>query len=120
MSHPGKVEFMRKAQEVGYRVYLYYIATSDPEINKCRIRERVSLGGHDVPADLVERRYYRSLQNLSGAIEASNRAYIFDNSQHDQEMVWFAEVTDGREVQPKASVIPEWFYKSVPKLQRMP
>src|SRR5690606_36892717 len=33
MSFPDKVELLRKAQERGYRTYLYYVATEDPSIN---------------------------------------------------------------------------------------
>jgi predicted ABC-type ATPase len=120
MSHPSKVDFMRKARDAGYRVYFYYIATSDPEINKSRVRERVNLGGHDVPADRVESRYYRSLENLCGAIEATDRAYIFDNSQRDQEKVWFAEVTGGNHFEYQGHKAPIWFDDYVTTRKKTP
>ena len=44
MSHPGKVELLAQAQQRGYRTYLYYVATDDPEINVSRVRNRVGLG----------------------------------------------------------------------------
>ena len=53
MSSPDKVELLRKARENGYRTYLYYVATEDPEINISRIDYRVSLGGHSVPRDKI-------------------------------------------------------------------
>ena len=40
-----KVEFMKEARERGYRVYLYFVATDDPEINLDRVRRRVRGGG---------------------------------------------------------------------------
>ena len=61
MSHPSKVDLLRHAQTAGYRTYLYFIATDDPEINISRVRNRVRLGGHDVPEDRIASRYYRSL-----------------------------------------------------------
>jgi predicted ABC-type ATPase len=33
MSHPGKVELLAEVQQLGYRTYLYYVATDDLEIN---------------------------------------------------------------------------------------
>lgn len=36
MSHPGKVQLLADAKAMGYRTYLYYIATDDPEINVAR------------------------------------------------------------------------------------
>ena len=38
MSYSDKIDFLRLAIEKGYRVYLYFIATEDPEINISRIK----------------------------------------------------------------------------------
>lgn len=40
MSSPDKVNLMESAQGLGYRTYLYYIATEDPEINLARVKAR--------------------------------------------------------------------------------
>lgn len=80
MSSQDKVRFLYEARNAGYRTYLYYIATEDPEINVSRVENRVRLGGHGVPRDKIVQRYHRSLSLLTEAIYYSNRAYIFDNS----------------------------------------
>jgi len=80
MSHPSKVELMRKAREMGYRVYLYYVSTESADINVGRVRTRVAEGGHDVPEDKIRSRYNRSLAQVMDAIRSSDRAYLFDNS----------------------------------------
>ena len=49
MSHESKVEFLQEASDLGYRTYLYFIATEDPRINVERVAARVLKGGHDVP-----------------------------------------------------------------------
>ncbi len=113
MSHPSKVEMLRAAQRVGYRIYLYFIATDDPEINRSRVRNRVKLGGHPVPEDKITTRYHRSLALLPAAIRATNRAYIFDNSGGKGEHTWLAEITDGREMELKTNLVPAWFKRSV-------
>jgi predicted ABC-type ATPase len=115
MSHPSKVALLRKAQEAGYRTYLYYVATDDPSINVSRVENRVKLNGHGVPPELVEKRYYRSLDLLMSAILCTSRAYIFDNSTDnaDRKHTWLAEITDGRTLELKADQIPVWFKRSV-------
>lgn len=113
MSHPSKVELLRAAQRAGYRTYLYFIATDDPEINRSRVRNRVRAGGHAVPEDRIASRYDRSLGLLMDAIACTNRAYVFDNSGDGQERTWLAEITDGRLLELKTDRVPAWFRRSV-------
>jgi predicted ABC-type ATPase len=115
MSHPNKVALLTQAQKAGYRTYLYFIATADPEINISRVRNRVKLGGHSVPEDRITPRYHRSLDLLMDAIRHSNRAYVFDNSGDNQAkaQTWLAEITDGRVLELKSDRIPAWFKRSV-------
>ena len=107
MSSPDKVAFLQKAQQAGFRTYLYYVATEDPEINIDRVRHRVAMGGHPVPEDKIISRYARSLDLLFDAVTYTDRAYIFDNSSHEH--VWIAEVTGGEEVEMKTDQMPVWF-----------
>ena len=115
MSHPSKVALLKTAQGAGYRTYLYYVATDDPAINVSRVENRVKLNGHDVPPDLVTKRYYRSLDLLMSAIRFTHRAYIFDNSTDnaDRTHTWLAEITDGRTLELKTNTVPAWFKHSV-------
>ena len=106
MSSYDKVEFLKKAKESGYRVYLYFIAAKDPLLNISRVENRVAKGGHSVPEEKIVQRYYRSLENLSEAIKYSDRTYIFDNSNHKR--TWICEITDGVEVEIKQDSIPDW------------
>ncbi|MBI2355457.1 MAG: zeta toxin family protein, partial [Deltaproteobacteria bacterium] len=107
MSSPDKVAFLKKAQEFGFRTYLYYVATEDPEINISRVESRVAEGGHSVPRDKIVERYRRSLDLLADAVQYANRAYIFDNS--SDKKVWVAEVTDGDLLELKSDTVPYWF-----------
>ena len=111
MSSPDKVTFLLKAQQKGYRTYLYYVATEYPEINISRVRYRVKMGGHPVPEDKIVTRYFRSMDLLKEAISYSNRAYIFDNSSSKQ--VFIAEITDGHKLELKIEKIPNWFKHAV-------
>lgn len=110
MSSQDKVAFMRRAQELGYRTYLYFVATDDPSININRVANRVDDGGHNVPADKIVQRFHRSLKLLPEAVAASNRAYIFDNS--GEHSVWLAEITDGTSLEYKVEDQPDWFMQA--------
>jgi predicted ABC-type ATPase len=111
MSFPDKIELLRKAQSRGYRTYLYYVATENPDINISRVRYRVGRGGHPVPEDKIATRYYRSLDLLEQAVQSTHRAYIFDNSTHEH--IWLAEITNGHSLEMKTDQMPAWFKKSL-------
>jgi predicted ABC-type ATPase len=107
MSSSDKVAFLKKAQERGFRTYLYFVATEDPLINVSRVSYRVKNGGHPVPQDKIISRYHRSLALLFDATRYANRSYIFDNSSTAR--VYIAEVTDGEVLEMKTELMPFWF-----------
>lgn len=111
MSSPDKLRILQNSKNAGYRNYLYYVATEDPDVNIKRIQHRIRTGGHAVPERKIIDRYYRSLDLLLDAIILTNRAYIFDNS--GQTNIWIAEITEGRDIELKSNRIPLWFKKSV-------
>jgi len=112
MSHQSKIDFLQEAQQKGFRTYLYFVATVDPEINISRVAYRVQTGGHPVPSNKIVERYHRSLDLLMDAITYSDRAYIFDNSA-DDDSVLLAEITDGDELELKVDAVPLWFQAAV-------
>lgn len=107
MSSEDKVLFLEKAKNIGYRTYLYFVTTQDPTINVSRVKNRVKLGGHDVPEEKIISRYYRSMKLLSKAIKYTDRAYIFDNSNHEKS--WIAQIDNTSEITYKSSHVPQWF-----------
>ncbi len=113
MSSNDKVVLLEKAQTLGYRNYLYYIATDDPSINVARVKARVNMGGHGVPEDKIVSRYERSIGLLIEAVKYANRAYLFDNSRQSSERLWVAEITDGHDLELKCDPMPKWFQKAI-------
>lgn len=85
MSHPSKIEVLREARRRGYAVVIFFVALESPRLNVERVRQRVALGGHDVPEDRIVPRYERSLSLLPEAIEQCDRAILFDNSYRRRE-----------------------------------
>jgi predicted ABC-type ATPase len=110
MSHKSKIDFLQIAQDMGYRVYFYYVATEDPSINISRVKIRVSQNGHDVKPEIIENRYYKSLENLKDTVLKTNRAYFWDTSSGISNLI--AEITNGKEVEIlEIENIPNWLYK---------
>lgn len=110
MSHASKIEFMKEARERGYRVYFYFVATDDPEINIDRVHRRVLQGGHPVDASKVVERYHKSIALMTQACEVAHRAYIFDNSGSKHKLL--AEVSDFETIELPSSLINPWFLRT--------
>ena len=53
-----------RAQKRGYFVTLLFFALPTPEQAVARVAKRVSQGGHNIPLDVIYRRYDAGLQNL--------------------------------------------------------
>lgn len=109
MSHPSKIETLQRAKDLGYKNYLYYVCTESVEINKSRVTERVKSGGHNVPPEKIEERYFRSLELLKEAVGYTYRTFIFDNSQNTSEFI--LDVYEGKEVTYHVEKIPIWVDK---------
>lgn len=98
MSHPSKVDFMRRAKERGYDVSLFFVGTDDPLINVERIKNRVQEGGHDVPPQKTISRYERVMNLMPEAVKTSDYAEIYDNSDADVPMRLTAAIEQGKTV----------------------
>ncbi len=113
MSSPDKVEFMKEARARGYRVYLYFVATDDPEINLDRVKRRVLQGGHPVPEGKIRKRYRESIDLLAAACQAAHRSYIFDNSGSRHKLLAeMQELDDEVSIQVHASLLNPWFVET--------
>ena len=55
---------IEKAHQQGYEVTLLYFWLKTPEQAIERVAERVSKGGHNIPRDIIIRRYYEGIDNL--------------------------------------------------------
>lgn len=52
------------AQRMGYRVSLIFFWLSSPELAASRVAQRVAAGGHNIPLDVIYRRYQAGIDNL--------------------------------------------------------
>ena len=75
------VNLVHRAHNKGYRVTLLFFWLNSPELAIQRVAERVSKGGHDIPEDIIRRRYVSGLQNLLNLYAAEVDSWsIYDNS----------------------------------------
>lgn len=55
---------VNRAHKLGYLVHLLYIWLSSPQLAIKRVAQRVSEGGHNIPQDVIIRRYHHGISNL--------------------------------------------------------
>ena len=68
-------------RRTGYKIHLYYLWLPGFKLSLKRIAERVKRGGHNIPKEVVIRRYGRGLINLfRHYMPLSDYCAIFDNS----------------------------------------
>ena len=80
LSSKSLLNFVNRARANDFAVDLIYLALPSPQIAKQRVAARVKGGGHDVPVNVIERRFYRSLVNLFELyLPVVSRWEIYDN-----------------------------------------
>jgi len=73
---------IRDAQDRGYFVTLVFFWLSSPELAIERVKTRVNSGGHDIPVDVIRRRYKAGIRNLSKLyLPVCDYWLIIDNSE---------------------------------------
>jgi predicted ABC-type ATPase len=86
-SYTDTIEF---AKQKGYNVTLLYIWLNDVRLAIERVNSRVMDGGHDIPEEVIKRRYKRGVFNLINIfIGLCNYWLIIDNS--DKQFTFVAE-----------------------------
>jgi predicted ABC-type ATPase len=75
------VGIINTAKELGYTINLLYFWLSSPELAIQRVRDRVKAGGHNIPENVIRRRYIMGLQYFFETyIPLSDRWVLADNS----------------------------------------
>ena len=91
---------IKKAKQKGYIIILNYIGVDTSETAKARVDLRVRKGGHGIPHEDIERRYFESLENLTKIISICDEINIYDNTDifklvaciEQGELVWKDEI----------------------------
>lgn len=81
------VKFIESAHAKGYFVMLLYFWLPSPELAIERVALRVQQGGHHIPSDIVRRRYWNSLHNLTTLYTPICDLWaIYDNNAADEKI----------------------------------
>src|SRR5258708_4094956 len=73
--------WIKKLRNEGYAFQLMFLWLQSPELAVQRVRERAHAGGHDVPEQIILRRYAAGLTNFSHLYQPlANTWAVYDNS----------------------------------------
>ena len=82
LSGRSYVRLLKDLKKKGYRIDLFYLWLRKPDLALKRIAERVRAGGHDVPPEVVKRRFVRSVSNFFQLYRRLLDSWmLFDNSE---------------------------------------
>jgi predicted ABC-type ATPase len=72
---------LQRLKAKGYRVRIIFLFLPDPRLAIERVRQRVRLGGHDVPISVIRRRYYAGVRNFFDLyMPLADQWRVYDNS----------------------------------------
>ncbi|MCY3829751.1 MAG: hypothetical protein OXF89_11500 [Rhodospirillaceae bacterium] len=110
----GILRHMTAARRKGYRIVLHYVSVAAPDRALDRIRNRVALGGHDIPEADVRRRFARSHTNLPAAVTRADEALLYDNTDPDRPHREVAILKDG--AWWVAEAVPGWAAEALARI----
>ncbi|ETD67609.1 hypothetical protein V757_11120 [Pelistega indica] len=100
------LNLMKQVKENGFEVTLNYVYLDSIDLSKIRVAHRVQQGGHNIQEDVLERRYDKSISNLSKAMLLADNIYIFDNSLDSHALIYAYEYGSIRE-RVADNILPE-------------
>lgn len=88
LSTRSYVSLVKKAQKQGYNVTLLYFWLSSPQFAIQRVAQRVEEGGHNIPEEIIVRRYYRGIHNLMNLyLPICNNWIVVDNGEMTPQII---------------------------------
>lgn len=100
---------IEKAKELGYKIHLFYVGVNNPEIAKERVKNRVLRGGHNIEPEIIEKRYYESLENLKKIISKCDYVKIYDNTSMYKNI--FSSIDN--KITKNNTELPEWSKEAI-------
>ena len=85
--------FLRKSKLRGYTINLIFFWLQSPELAIERVHRRVESGGHNIPENVIRRRYIRGIKNLLELyIPLCDTWVIYDNSSPVSQVVAVCDI----------------------------
>jgi predicted ABC-type ATPase len=88
LSTRGYVHLLRQARQLGYNIILIFFWLESTDLAKERVKSRVEKGGHNIPTDVIERRYGRGLKNFFSIYKKIVDSWgFYDNSKEYPQLI---------------------------------
>lgn len=92
LSGSSYLHHIRKWQELGYHVSLFFLTLPSAEIAIERIAQRVKQGGHHIPEDVIRRRFVLGKRNFENFYRVAVDAWaVYDNSNDEPTLIEWGE-----------------------------
>lgn len=80
--------FLQQCKLQGYQINLLFIWLQDPKLALARVHDRVREGGHNIPDEIVLRRFDRSISNfLNLYMPIADQWFLYDNSINEPSLI---------------------------------
>lgn len=86
-------QLVRDVKQKGYSVMLVFLWLETIKTANARVKIRVKKGGHNIPKEIIKRRYIRGLKNFKTFAEIVDRWILINNS-HEQAALIAEKLTD--------------------------
>lgn len=88
LSTKSYVGLIKKARQLNYEVILLFLALDSQELALKRVKTRVKEGGHNIPEEVIRRRFEKGLHNLFNLyIPIVDKWLLIDNSGENFEFI---------------------------------
>lgn len=92
LSGRGYASKIKMWQNLGYHLKLIFLSLPNADMAVARVAVRVSQGGHNIPEQVIRRRFRAGLENFEGLYKPLVDAWMFyDNSQSKLKMLAWGE-----------------------------
>jgi predicted ABC-type ATPase len=88
MASRSFVPFLKRCRSKGYEVRLIFLWLNSVNLARGRVAKRVRSGGHDIPKDVIKRRYRAGIRNfLQLYVPEADQWAVYDNSGRQPSLV---------------------------------
>ena len=88
------LNLVRQAKLLGYEIILYFFYLPSASMAKERVKLRVSKGGHNIPADVIERRYDLGIKYFFEYLKLVDFWFLYENSGKPSQIIAKGEMPD--------------------------
>lgn len=87
----GYVKRIQQWKAMGYEVNLIFLSLRNEQAAINRVASRVAQGGHNIPSDVITRRFQKGLKNLELYKELVDSWYLYDNMGTTPRLIEYGE-----------------------------